>query len=227
MGNARNVQRQVSLRFAPGTLWAEVAALAAKRARAYRDDLVRAGRFPAQHDRFVGGRPEAPEESLRPGEVIVYRARSLGLAAAAALEELRARSPGRVAPQSRGHNTRTRYRDSFFVALRGAGGWGGAVAAEGFNPARVPPDAEEAAVFSNMPFSRKVDVQMVGKQPLRFTTPPGMFGDVAALLRRRYPTLDCWRIYNVPRAIRFPLGTPAEGGKRLIQYPGVMIGRRK
>ncbi len=219
--------RNIRLAFDRDAVWADVARKTAAFARQDRDAKIAAGTFAASFDTLVGGREGAAEETLRPGEVIFYRARSLGVAAALALAELRQRSPDRVAPQSPGHNTKVRYRDSFFVAVRGAGGWGGAVRAESFDPARVSADAEEAAVFSNMPFSRKVDVQRVGTKELRFTTPPGMFGDVAALLKRRFPALDCWRIYTVPRAIAFPLGTPADGSRRVIQYPGVMIGRRR
>ncbi|HEV7458234.1 MAG TPA: hypothetical protein VGN96_15795 [Roseococcus sp.] len=208
--------REIRLAFAPETQWPEVVRRLAAYARMDRDRAIQAGQFSPEYETIVGGRQDAAEETLRPGEVIVYRARALGMAAALGLAELQRRAPRRTGD----------YAGTFAVAVRGRGGWGGFIRAASFDPRRVGADAEEIVLFSTADYSRKLDVQQVGGRTIRVMVPPGFFSDAAAAVRRAYPAVDAFRSYNVPRGVRWPGPKRTQAG-RLIQYPCVMISARR
>lgn len=212
--------REVRKAFAPGTLWTEVAQEMARFARRDRDEQIAAGRFSPAYDTLVNGQEGAREESLKPGGAIVYRARSLGAAIALALDYLRRNAPDRVAPQFASHNTGTRYRDSFMVGISRGDLAGRAIPAAQFDMDRVTADATEAFIFSPLPFSRMVDVQMVGGRRIRFSIEPGLFDRAAAAVRRAYPALYAQRVYDLDFPGKYH---PKTAKARQFHSPGIVI----
>jgi hypothetical protein len=212
--------RELRLAFAPGTLWADIVKEVAPMARQDRDEAIRAGEFSAAYDTFVNGREGAREESLQPGGAIVYRARSLGAAVAMALAYLRRNSPDRVTRQGSTHTTSTRYRDSFMVGISRGDQAGRAIPAASFDPDLVSADATEAFIYSPLPFSRQVDVQLVGTRRIRFSIDAGLFDRTAAYVRRAFPALYAQRIYNLDHPGKY---RPKFSKARAFQSPGVII----
>lgn len=212
--------REIKLAFAPGTIWADIVRDVVPLARADRETEIAAGQFSPAYDTIVNGRPDAPEESLQPGGAIVYRARSLGAAIASALDYLRRNSPAQVTPQAAKHNTGTRYRDSFMVGISRGDMAGRAIPAASFNAELVTADATEAFIYSPLPFSRLVDVQMEGGRRVRFSIEAGLFDRTAAYLRRLYPALYAQRIYNLDHPGKY---RPKTARAKAFHSPGVII----
>ena len=199
--------RQIRLSFSPDALWPEIARRTAEHARGERDRLIAAGSFSRRYVTLVNGIEGAREETIRPGGAIVYQAVSLGAAVLLALDVLRRRSP--VVSGD--------YRNSFLVAAEG----GRPIPAAAFNPNLLGRDASEVYVFSPLPYSRKVDVQLVGGRKLRFSVEPGLYEDAARAVKRAYPDLDASRLYTV----QHPQRERNDAG-RWIEYPAVVIRAR-
>jgi hypothetical protein len=208
MAGGAQFAREMTRFFAPRTLWPEIARETAIFARRERDELIRARRFAPLYATFVNGVEDAAEETIRPGGAILYRARSLGAGVALAIAELRRRAPV----------VSGRYRDSFMVGVARGGVEGRAMPWDMFDPAQVSEDATEAFIYSPEPFSRKLDVQLIGARRLQVSAPAGFFKDAAATVRRRFPMLDAQRLYTV----RHPAAERREDG-RMIEYPAVVV----
>lgn len=219
MSGAKFAQ-EMRLAFAPGTLWPEIARETAVFARRHRDEEIAAGRFSRAYDRIVNGVEGAVEESLKPGGLIVYRANSIGPAVAMALEYLRRNSPDRVAPQGSKHNTPQRYRDSFMVGISRGDAAGRAIKAADFDPSRVTADATEAFIYSPLPFSRIVDVQLEGTRRIRFSIDSGLFDRAAGYVRRAFPALYAQRVYNLDHPGKY---RPKFSKARAFHSPGIVI----
>jgi hypothetical protein len=200
---------------------AQSKALAAA-ARSGRDELIRSGRAAPNYAIWVDGQQDASEDAVKPGGAIVYRFQLLGEAAVFAMAFLRARAPVRGGT----------YRDSFQYALS-AGGNGTAnryvgsriVRPDSFDPQKVEANVDEVILFNRQPYSRKVDVQLVGLRKLRFEVPPGLFDDAAAAIRRRFPTLAARRVYSMNFPGQWRLKTGNRAGN-LVESPALVIGRR-
>ena len=198
MGNAQAFRRQLLL-FADRTLSpAAQSRHLAERARRERDALIAAGRASSSYRWWVDGREGAPEETVAPadGGRIVYRFSALGAVAAFALSVLIERSPRRSAAPIDARTGKTaHYRDGFYVGVDGK-----FIPAAVFEPTAVPPGAE-IVIGNTQPHSRKVDVQLVGDRPLRFSVPAGLFDDAAKAVAARYgDVVTVKRIYTM----RFP-----------------------
>ncbi|EHM01425.1 hypothetical protein HMPREF9946_02164 [Acetobacteraceae bacterium AT-5844] len=191
-------------------------------ARAGRDELIRSGRAAPHYATWVDGRRDASEDTVKPGGAIVYRFQLLGEAAAFAMAFLRGRAPVKSGT----------YRDGFAYAMS-AGGDGTAsryigsriVRRESFDPQRVGADVDEVILFNREPYSRKVDVQLVGQRRLRFEVPAGLFDDAATAVRRRFPTLTARRVYTMNFPNQWILKTGQRAGKP-VESPALVIGRR-
>jgi hypothetical protein len=206
--SGRAFARQVSLTFSEAELWPQVRARFVAYARADRDRLIAARQFPSNFTTFVNGAEGADETTLRPDGVILYRGQALGLAIAFALDFLARRSPFLDGD----------YRKSFMVGVSRGAALGRAIPMLQFDPAKVSPDATEAFVYSPLPYSRLVDVQMVGTRRLRFSVEPGLYQDAAKAVRARFPALDARREYT----IQHPDRERREDG-RWIEYPALLI----
>lgn len=154
-------------------------------------DLIAAGKAPPSYRRWVDGVEGAAPETVKPGGRILYEFSNIAAATLFALGFLRARSPvGPGAPKDKRYPKA--YRDCFVVSVNGR-----PIPWDSFVPRSVPPDAE-IFIFNTQAYSRKIDVQLVGRRPLRFSVPPGLFDDAAKAVRRRYGnTLTAKRQYSV------------------------------
>lgn len=188
----------------------EQSAALARVAREGVAELIRSGRASPDYDRFVDGRAGADEETVRPDGTIVYRFVVLAEAAAFAMAFLLERSPERSG----------QYRRGFWFAVDGR-----PVSRASFSTQRLDPGASEVIIYNREPYSRKIDVQLVGGQRFRVMVPPGIFDDAAKAVRRRFPTLQARRLHtvNFPGMERAKTGTRA--GRRL-EYPALLITKR-
>lgn len=130
----------------------------------------------------VDGNPATSENAVKPYGLIVYRFVRLGEAAKFALSFL-------IAYVRRGYSGK--YADNFFVAVDGK-----MIDAAAFNPVFVP-DRAEVIIGNKLPFNRKFDVQRIGNRPLSYRVPPGLFDAAAVAVKRRFPTVDAARDYNI------------------------------
>jgi hypothetical protein len=206
--SGRTFARQVRVAFSEAELWPAIRARVAAYAQADRNRLIAAKQFAPRYTTFVNGTEGADELTLRPDGVILYRGQALGPAIAYALEFLVQRSPVLSGDYSR----------SFMVGVSRGDLGGRPIPMQQFDPERVSPDATEAFVYSPLPYSRLVDVQMVGGRSLRFRTAPGLYEDAAKAVRRRFPGLDARRQYT----IQHPAREKREDG-RWIEYPALLI----
>lgn len=197
------------------------AARSAQLARAAEEgtkNLIQAGRASPRYVRRVDGKEGAPASSVRPDGVIVDRFSYLGEAAAFALAFLQGRAP-------KGSGT---YRASFYLGLSSSiGGGGKFVMASQFNPDAVTTDIEEIVIGNTQPYSRKVDVQLIGTKPLKFSVPAGLFEDARSAVRRRFGNFaDARRVYTR----NFPGQYMLRGGKRPgkpVESPALVISLRR
>lgn len=182
----------------------------ARQAREGAARLIAEGRASPRFEVFVDGRRGAALESVNPDHgTIVHEFSFLGDAALFALAYLQERAPV-------GEGTLSK---SFMIAVNGRG-----IRQESFDPSKVPADAE-IIIFSPLPYSRKADVQLIGKQRLRFNRPAEMYANAAAAVRRRFGnSVTAKRIYtfNFPGQYRRKEGQVG----RLVEHPGIEISAR-
>lgn len=156
---------------------------------------IAAGRASKSYRRFVDGREGVPEESVAPAPHgrIIYRFNHLGVIGMFALTFLKHRSPPASGQPARpAHGKPGTYRDSFWVGVNGR-----AMPAAQFNPDLAPPGAE-LVIYNASAYSRKVDVQLIGAQPLHFAVPAGLFDDAVKAIKARYGVLvDVKRVYTM------------------------------
>lgn len=147
--------------------------------------LIQSGRAPASYRRFVDGREGAPEESVGPAPLgrIVYRFNHLGAVCTFALSFLVNRSPERSG----------RFRKGFYLGIDGK-----FVPMAQFNAAALTADVKEIVIGNVEPYSRKVDVQLVGGESLSFSVPAGLFEDAVQAIKARFGALvDVKRVYTM------------------------------
>lgn len=175
-------------------------------ARAGVAELIASGRASPKYKRFVNGTEGLLEDAVKPDGTIAYRFGYMGEVAVFALEFLKARSPVRSG----------KYRDSFIVAVNGR-----PISQANFAPDSVPNDAE-LYIYNSQPYSRKVDVQLVGKKPLKFSVPPRLFEDAAAAVRGRFGNLvTAQRLYTLDFS-----GKKVTKKGRKVEYPALKIALR-
>ncbi len=166
---------------------AQSAALA-RAAKGKLNELIGSGRASRDYRRFVDGREGVAEEAVGPAPSgqIVYRFNALAAVATFALSFLVNRSP-----QKSG-----RFRQGFYLGIDGK-----FVPMQSFNPRAVTADVKEIVIGNREPYSRKVDVQLIGTEKLSFSVPPGLFDDGVAAIKRQFgPIVDVKRVYTM----RFP-----------------------
>ncbi|KPF84526.1 hypothetical protein IP70_15640 [alpha proteobacterium AAP38] len=201
-------------------------------------ELVRSGRASPTYRVFVDGREGEPEERVKPDGQITYLFGSLNVAAQFALSFLKARSPAKSG----------RYKDSFVFAFFTGGGvsltgpgrdWRGRftgqdgkavggrmVPADQVNFAKIGGDVTEIIIFNRQPYSRRVDVQMDGKAPLKFNVAPGLFEDAAREISKRFgASVEARRIYSVSFPGQPVVKRGSRSGQR-VQSPALVISPR-
>ena len=172
--------------------------------------LIAEGRASPRFQRFVNGSPGTPvDRALPDAGYIVHEFTFIGEAVVFAVEYLQERLPAKDG----------KLRNSLTVSVEGR-----PIRLSSLDPEKIPPDAT-ILIYANQPYSRKADVQLIGKQPLRFNKPAGSFADAAAAVRSRFGnTLHCQRLYSVsvPNQWRRQHGQVG----RLVEYPALEISAR-
>lgn len=190
---------------------AQSAALAGA-ARAGLAELQASGELPEHVRRYVDGVQGAREDAVKPGGEIVYRADMLGEIVAFALGALM-----RLAPVRSGQ-----YRESFAVIAAGR-----MIRARSFVPERLA-GLRRVAIVNTQPYSRLIDVQIVGREPIRVMVPPDILRRAGAAVDSQFgnQVATSWT-YNQ----RYP-GQPtlkrdrSHGGTRIgkpVESPALII----
>lgn len=186
------------------------AARSARLAQAAREgvaNLIREGRASPNYRRFVDGQEGAQEATVKPDGVIVYEFSYIAEVIIFALAFLRARSP--VASG--------RFRESFVVSIDGR-----PIPAAAFNPRSVPL-AAEVIIYNSQPYGRKIDVQIVGGKPLRFSVPAGLYADAVRAIRRQFGNaMTAERLYSINHPGQYILRRGKKRGQR-VQSPALVI----
>ena len=189
-------------------------ALLARTARQKLAELQAQGRAPRHFTRYVDGMEGAPEDSVRPNGVILYRFRFLANAAAFALSYLQARSPVRSGA----------FRAGFYLGVGGDrdGDGGRFLRAADFVPAAVTGDVQAIVIGNVEPYNRQVDVQMAGQRRMRFTVPANMYADAASAVRARFPGVSARAVYSRSFPGQYVLRTGPRAGKP-VHSPALVI----
>lgn len=194
-------------------------------ARTAKRELARlqgTGRASQNYVRYVDGKAGMPEEMVRPAPdgLIFYRFAVLGPVAAFALGFLTARSPKGSGDYAKsfylGISTKdTQLNPAFFPTRITSGkqkgrftfstapapaplSGGRFVPMAQFNPQKVTADVAEIVIGNTQPYSRKVDIQIVGGRKLSFSVPPGLFDDCVKAIKARFDDIvEVKRIYTI------------------------------
>ncbi len=212
MASPRSVARNIRLfrdqALSPAAQSARLAAVAIQ----VRDQAVRSGDAPPHWTTNVDGRQGAPESSVRPDGFILYKFNVMGLAAKAALQLCKERSPVRSG----------RYRDSWVVVVEGKP-WNGDVA--------DVPDGAEIMIVNPQPYARKIDTGAMKKM----SVPPGIVEAVRQSVQRKFPTVNAARAFvtvpsglleNAPYTLRRNGRAKDRTAGKAITYPALILTRR-
>lgn len=187
-------------------------------ARARLDETIKSGRGSPRYTRIVDGMAGRDESQVRGDGAgrIEYLFHHVGPAALRAIEFLRGRSPNGTVSNRPNHR---KFRDSFYVGVNGR-----LILWSNFNPDMVPGDAE-IVIVNTAPDNRKVDVQMIGKQSLRYAVLEGLYDDAARMLRREFPALTAKRVYSMKFSGQYILQRGDKAGTP-VQSPALIITTR-
>lgn len=196
------------------------AALLARTAKERLADAQAEGRAARAFTRFVDGREGAPEESVRPSGVILYRFRFLANAAVFALSYLMARSP-----VSSGQ-----FKRSFYVGVGGDrdGDGGRFLYWHQFQPDLVGRRVQAITIGNHAPYNRRVDLQWDGtpdkptSRRLRFSVPADMYTEAGEAVEARYPSLQAMRVYTRTFPGQYVLKTGPRAGKP-VHSPALLL----
>ncbi|EHM00527.1 hypothetical protein HMPREF9946_02567 [Acetobacteraceae bacterium AT-5844] len=176
---------------------------------------IATGEVPRQFIRYIDGQAHAEDSAAKPESVILYRFNALAEAARLALLELYRRAPVWSGA----------YRRSFFLGISRDGGGGRYIPAADFSPRTMSADATEIIIGNTQPYNRKVDVQREGQRALKFSVPPNLYGESAAVVRRRFPAVNVRAVYSVDFPNQYVLKTGPRAGKR-VHSPAIILTAR-
>ncbi|WP_062018786.1 hypothetical protein [Gluconobacter japonicus] len=211
MASPRSVARNIRLFRDQALSPAAQSAYLAQVAINARDTAVRRGDAPPHWTTNVDGRQGAPESSVRPDGFILYRFNVMGLAAKAALQLCKERSPVRSG----------RYRDSWVVVVEGKP-WTGDVA--------DVPDGKQVMIINPQPYARKIDTGA-----MKMSVPPGIVEAVRQSIQRKFPTVNAARAFvtvpsglldNAPYILRRNGRAKDRTAGKAITYPALILNRR-
>lgn len=177
-------------------------------------ELIASGRASPSYHGFVDGVTGKPEEAVRPAPdgLIVYRFATLGRVGAFALAFLVRRARGLSAEYLRG----------FYLAADGK-----FIPSAAFNPDHLGAAVKELAIGNVEPYSRKIDVQLVGGKRLHFNVPPGLFDDCVAAIRSRFgAVVEAKRVYTLNFPGQYVLTRDRKRGSR-VESPAIIITPRR
>ena len=213
MASPRSVARNIRLfRDQALSLAAQSARLAAVAIKA-RDQAVRSGDAPPHWVTMVDGRQGAPETSVQPDGFILYKFNVMGLAAQAALQLCKDRSPVQSG----------RYRDSWMVVVDGRP-WTEDVA--------DIPEGVSVMIVNPQPYARKIDTGAMKNM----SVPPGIVDAVRKLVQRKFPTVNAARAFvtipsglmeNAPYVLRRSRGrSKSRSAGTAMTYPAMILTKR-
>ncbi|MFT8481371.1 hypothetical protein [Gluconobacter oxydans] len=213
MASPRSVARNIRLfrdqALSPAAQSARLAAVAIKA----RDQAVRSGDAPPHWVTIVDGRQGTPESSVQPDGFILYKFNVMGLAAQAALQLCKDRSPVRSG----------RYRDSWMVVVDGRP-WTEEVA--------DIPEGVSVMIVNPQPYARKIDTGAMKNM----SVPPGIVDAVRKLVQRKFPTVNAARAFvtipsglmeNAPYVLRRSRGrSKSRSAGTAMTYPAMILTKR-
>lgn len=181
-------------------------------------------------ERFVDGRKDAVEESVSYGGTIRYEFVRAAIGVEEVLRWLIAE----------GNKVSTKYGDAFAVGVLATGpvkfaggpaitlptGEARMIPARQFraNSPGIPADAG-FIIVNTQSWSRKVDVQMIGRQPMIFSIPQFIMERAAMWLRARHPELVVKRWYTSEFSGQYRLKTPGRRAGERVHSPALLIAR--
>lgn len=121
---------------------------------------------PLNFTRYVDANEGAPEESVKPGGVIVYDYNRLDIIAKDALDLLRRNSPVKSGEYVQGH--------TLYLNLQPV------------EDLRAWKPGDEISITNTVPYSRVIELGMRGGIRVKFSMPPHIYERVASALRREY-----------------------------------------
>lgn len=204
----RSLRLFVDRNLGPDALRAEMA----RRAIAARDELIARGEAPPRWRRYVDGKPDAPETSVRLDGAILYRFNLTGEAAQAALDLCRSTSPVRSG----------RFRDSWLV-LSDDKPWKQALT-------ELPAEAR-IVIVNPQPYARKIETGALEPRIRR-----NQLERVRQSLLRRFPTLNFGKIFirlgggvaaSAPYILRGASGERRSRAGTTLTYPALEISVRQ
>lgn len=213
MASPRSVARNIRLfrdqALSPAAQSARLAAVAIKA----RDQAVRSGDAPPHWVTIVDGRQGAPETAVQPDGFILYKFNVMGLAAQAALQLCKERSPVRSG----------RYRDSWMVVVDGRP-WTQDVA--------DIPEGVSVMIVNPQPYARKIDTGAMKNM----SVPPGIVDAVRKLVQRKFPTVNAARAFatipsglmeNAPYVLLRSKGrSKSRAAGTSMTYPAMILTKR-
>lgn len=214
----RSIKLFTSSALSPETRALALAALA-------RNDVARliaTGQASPMYTRYVDGTQGAAEETVKPEGRISYFFEYLTDVIPEAIKFLRANSPVLTGA----------YRDSFYVAVGNR-----RILAQDFDT-RLILGETTVYIYNSVPYSRKVDVQLVGYKPLHFSDGYHIFANCSQMLMSKYGnTISVQRIYDVSFPGKYALQrtqmrpkprshTVLRSKGDLVESPGLVITTR-
>lgn len=177
--------------------------------------VIARGEGSPYYETIVNGTTGAREESVKPPGDIVHLFNWWPQVLIFGIQFLRQRSPASSPDSPRG---RLPYRDRFFVLANGTG----------VNPRQyhtIPLDAE-VIIGNSAPYHRKIDVQMIGREPVRINVPPGIMEDAAQAIATRFGSIvTAKRTYTLFFSGQYEIRRGPDAGK-FVHSPGIVITRK-
>ncbi|GBQ95477.1 hypothetical protein ACFFGF_09920 [Asaia lannensis] len=201
---SRSLRLFVDRNLSPDALRAEMA----RRAIAARDDLIARGEAPPSWRRYVDGKADAPETSVRLDGAILYRFNLTSEAAEAALALCRSTSPVRSG----------RFRDAWVLICDGKP-WK--------KPLKDLPADGTILIVNPMPYARKIETGALEPRIRR-----NQIERVRQTLMRRCPTLSFGKIFvrlssgiasSAPYILRGASGERRTRAGTIMTYPALQI----
>ncbi|OAG72934.1 hypothetical protein A0J51_01546 [Gluconobacter japonicus] len=212
MASPRSVARNIRLLRDQALSPAAQSAYLARVAINARDTAVRRGDAPPHWTTNVDGRQGAPESSVRPDGFILYKFNVMGLAAKAALQLCKERSPVRSGI----------FRDSWIVVVDGQL-WKEDIS--------TVPDRSKIVIINPQPYARKIDTGAMK----RMSVPPGIVEAVRQAVQRQFPTVTAARAFmsissgvsnRAPYILRRNGRAKDRTAGKAITYPALILTRR-
>ncbi len=188
----------------------------AQGARQILADMIASGEGSRHHKRIVDGVADASEDTVKPEGLIVYRFSHWATVCQFAISFLTARAPERTG----------RYRESFFFGFFTGEDQARArfVPWRDVVPTAITSDVTKVMIGNFQPYSRKVDVQVVGRRPIQFSVAPDMFADAARQINSRFAGIvSARRQYSVDLGSRRYIAKTGTRAGKPVESPALII----